>query len=317
KFIGSSDIQVTGYLWQKLPPTDPNCTYDTTEEQDTLNFKVLGKSGNCIEVNGGVIFPEAESSSLSEAYRHERVDGGITVGWYFDVTLREPFSYEQYPFDVENVWLRIWHSQIGSTVVLTPDLQAYPVLTPITKPGLEEDFVLPGWKIEGSYFGYRNHSYTTNFGLPSYSGQENFPELHFNILLKRQFLGPFINTLMPVIVVAVILFALLLTITNKEEKSVLGFDTSGILGSNAGLFFGVLIGHSQLRSQLESSGMVYIENFFLIMYCALLLVSINAYLFSVNHNVKFLQWRDNLAPKLLYWPVILLLVLVVTMRSFY
>ncbi|MBF0195813.1 MAG: hypothetical protein HQL71_14740 [Magnetococcales bacterium] len=317
KFIGSSDIQVTGYLWQKLPPSDPICTSVSKEEQNILKFEVLGKSGTCVEVKGGVIFPEAENSSLSETYRRKRVDGGITIGWYFDVTLREPFSYEQYPFDVENVWIRIWHSEIGSTVVLTPDLAAYPVLTPMTKPGLEEDFVLPGWNIVGSYFGYRNHSYTTNFGLPSYSGQENFPELHFNILLKREFIGPFINTMMPVIVVGVILFALLLTITNKEEKSVLGFDTSGILGSNAGLFFGVLIGHSQLRSQLESSGMVYIENFFLIMYCALLLVSINAYLFSVKINNNFILWRDNLAPKLMYWPIILLLVLIVTMRSFY
>ncbi|MBF0380031.1 MAG: hypothetical protein HQL69_03380 [Magnetococcales bacterium] len=313
KFIGASNIQVTGYIWQQLPASDTTCK----DENDPLMFRKMGKSGKCNDIKAGVIFPEAESSSFNEAYRHKHVDGSYTVGWYFDITLREPFSYAQYPFDVENVWLRIWHSEIGSTVVLTPDLSAYPVLTPITKPGLEEDFVLPGWEIEASYFGYRNHSYTTNFGLPSYSGEENFPELHFNILLKRNFLGPFISTLMPVIVVAVILFALLLTITNKKEKSVFGFNTANLLGANAGLFFGVLIGHSQLRTQLEFSGMAYIENFFLIMYGALLLVSINAYLFSDNQQLKFIQWRDNLAPKLLYWPVILLLVLIITMRSFY
>jgi len=90
-----------------------------------------------------------------------------------------------------------------------------------------------------------------------------------------------------------------------------------VLGSCAGLFFGVLIAHSQLRSALQAASMVFIEHFFLIMYAMLLLVAANAYLFSVNEKILLLQQEDNLIPKILYWPVLMLLVLAVTMANFY
>ncbi len=334
QFVEANAVRATGYVWQQLPPTDEACKGNASkgQEQPDLSFQVKTTPDNsrasdnqrasdqeCTTVTAGVLFPEATSASISEAYRESRDDGGLTVGWDFDVSLRETFGYTKFPFDVENVWLRLWHKQIDSNVVLVPDLPAYPSVAPSTLPGLEAkgDFVLPEWDLESAYFGYRGHTYSSNFGLKGYSGEENFPELYFNILVKRKFLGPFISNVMPVLVVAAILFALVLTITRKAESSILGFNTSAVLASCAGLFFGILIGHTELRSSLDASGLVYIETFYLIMYGALLLMAVNTYVFSVNERVRILQWRDNLLPKLLYWPTLLLLVLGITWASFY
>lgn len=305
QFLSANTVKVTGYLWQQLP-LDPACQA-TQSDQKPFN--------DCLMVSPGVIFPEAERGySLDEVYRSQ-VNDNLTIGWYFDVVLREDFSYEQYPFDVQNIWLRLWHKEISSNVVvLVPDIKSYPILNPATLPGVEEDLVLPDWQLEATFFNYRLHNYTTNFGLTNYSKMEQFPELHFNILVKRRFLRPFISNLMSVIVVDGILFALLL-ITRQELD--LGFNPAVVLSTSAGLLFGVLLAHSQLRSTLSAPGMVYMENFYLIMYGALLFVAVNAYLFSSKKQFKILQWRDNLLPKLIYWPVLLSLVLGVTLKNFY
>ncbi len=317
QFLGTNEIGVSGYIWQQLPPDDKACLYNLEESTD-LTFMVQSKSGSCKTIEAGVIFPQAKKiERLDIAYQHNNANGELTVGWYFHVILRQNFSYGHYPFEIENIWLRFRHKEIGSNVVLIPDIKSYPILTSTILPGLEVNLVLPDWEIKKSFFNYKTKDYNTNFGIADYSGAEQFPELHFNILLIRKFVEPFISYLMPVIVIAVILFAVLLIITNSEEKKIMGFSTSGVLGSCAGLFFGVLIGHSKLSASLKAPGIVYMEFFYMIMYVALLLVAANAYLFSVNKKVAILQWHDNLLPKLMYWPMLLFLVLLVTLKDFY
>ncbi len=107
EFTSSNNVDLTGYLWQSYPACgagaiDPEC--DDPLEQ-------------------GVIFPEAISASLEEAYRAVEGDREI-VGWYFEVTLREPFEYSRFPLDRQVVWLRIWHKQFHRDIVLTPHLDA-------------------------------------------------------------------------------------------------------------------------------------------------------------------------------------------------
>jgi len=48
----------------------------------------------------------AEAYRSTEAYRvHE--NGAEVIGWYFSATLRQSFDYGHYPFDRQDVWLRI------------------------------------------------------------------------------------------------------------------------------------------------------------------------------------------------------------------
>jgi hypothetical protein len=134
-----------------------------------------------------------------------------------------------------------------------------------------------------------------------------YPELHFNVVLKRKFLNAFIIQLVPLATIASLLFAVLLTLTQHEKKRELaGFSLGGVNGMISGLFFVVLLAHVQLREQFAASGIVYIEYFYLLMYVLMLLVTLNSFALSWNSKspwIYALTFRDNLPAKLLYWPV--------------
>ncbi len=325
-FVDANSVKLTGYIWQKLPADAASCLQQSSVaqlENKNLGFWVEKSNGECQRISAGVIFPEAKDIDTSspwpflETYRHATTNGGITVGWYFDILLRERFDYQLYPFDVENVWLRMWHKDIGKNVILTPDLAAYSLSNIKNLPGLEADFVLPGWQLVSSFFDYKVHGYQTNFGIEQFKAKDNFPELHFNIILKRRFLGIFVGNLMPLLVVLVVLFALVLSTSKVGNIEILGFNFSGVLASSSGLLFGVLLGHTELRSSLNASGLVYLESFYLIMYMMLLLVILNAYIFCKHPDFFIVKWSDNLLAKLIFWPLLLGLILIVTLSHFY
>jgi hypothetical protein len=68
-----------------------------------------------------------------------------------------------------------------------------------------------------------------------------------------------------------------------------------------------MLSHIQVRGNFPDQGLVYIEYFFLDMYIAILLTTLNSYAFSLItlENNRLLHWRDNLLVKLLYWPLLL------------
>lgn len=293
EFTSANNVILTGYVWQKYKNHVPD------------------------DLSRGFVLPEAESANIVESYRRNEKDGEI-IGWYFHVTLRQDFDYTQYPFDQQTVWMRLWHKDFDKNVVLLPALDSYDLIHPERLPGIEEDFVLPGWKVSSSFFNYRFNSYNTDFGIPRYVGQNKFPELYFQIGVKRRFLNPFISNLTPIIVVLLMLFAVLITSSKESGKiELLGFNASTILASSSALFFVVLISHIDLRSSLSANEIFYMEYFYVVTYGAILAIAINSILFSWGINISFVQYRDNLLPKLFYWPVITLTMLVVTLIKFY
>ena len=298
EFSSANNVFLTGYTWQKY--------YDGVHD----------------DLNRGIVFPESVSGSNTEAYRRREKDaegkGYEIVGWYFEHTLRQKFNFVKYPFDHKDVWIRLWHQDFDRHVVQVPDLAAYKVPNPAARPGLEEDFVLSGWSLASSYFDYHIHNYNTNFGIEDYVGQEDYPELYFNIHIRRSFKDAFITNLVPLFVLASILFAVLMTVTRDQEKSaVFGFSTSGVLGACSGLFFVALLAHIQLRSELAAQKVIYLEYFYFVVYVAILVVAINAYLFSTDTRIPSICYRDNLIPKLLFWPAILGMLMVITLIQFY
>ncbi len=293
EFTSANNVILTGYVWQQYHNDVPD------------------------DLSRGFILPEAESSNIVESYRRKE-KGGEVIGWYFHVTLRQDFDYTQYPFDQQTVWIRLWHKDFDKNVVLLPALDSYDLIHPERLPGIEQDFVLPGWKVSSSFFNYRFNSYNTDFGIPRYVGQNKFPELYFQIGVKRRFLNPFISNLTPIIVVLLMLFAVLITSSKESGKiELLGFNASTILASSSALFFVVLISHIDLRNSLSANEIFYMEYFYVVTYAAILAISINSILFSWGINIPFVQYRDNLLPKLFYWPVITLTMFVVTLIKFY
>jgi hypothetical protein len=78
-----------------------------------------------------------------------------------------------------------------------------------------------------------------------------------------------------------------------------------------------MLAHIQVRSQFASSGLVYIEYFYLVMYGAILLTALNAYIFSLGRDYGFnwIHYRDNLIPKLGFWPLLLGAMALITVQK--
>lgn len=294
EFLNANNVQVSGYVWQVFDPTVPAA------------------------LRVPIVLPEAvkEAYQATEAYR-ATIDGVETIGWYFSATLRQPFEYEAYPFDRQDVWIRLWHPSFTYDVQLVPDLASYHDTDPATLPGIEDQFVYGGWTPLYSGFSFAANTYDSSFGLGPAGDRDGWPELYFNVVLERGFLGPLTDHLIFAFAAALLLFGLLvLTTDNEDLKSRFGLSTAGVLAGVSGLFFAVIVKHNQIRGSLAAPGLSYIEAIPAILYVLLVLVALNAILLAAPLPAAALRYRHNLLPKLLYWPVLLGLLLAVTLAVF-
>ncbi|USR91684.1 hypothetical protein NEA10_02860 [Phormidium yuhuli AB48] len=293
EFKSANDFFVTGYIWKR---------YD-----DELHDGV----------SRGFVLPEAIAFSSQEAYREDLPNGEL-IGWYFQATLRQPFDYTKYPFDNQRAWLRIWPEDFASNVILTPDLESYDLMTPVFLPGLEvpPNMVLPGWNIRQSFFRYRFNSYNVNFGFRGETQIKDFPELYFEVDLERDLLTVIITKMLRVIVVSGLLFGIQYLIRYKKDDNQLGFSASGVIGASGGFSFILILDQINLRSQLATGGIIYIEYFYFVLYAMILVVVFNAIMVAKGSNNALLKYNNNLLPKLLYWPLLLSLQILVTLFVF-
>ena len=295
EFLTGDNVQVTGYIWQR---------YDASMPED---------------LQRGIVLPEAvrEAYDAKEAYRFAE-DGVETVGWYFYATMREPFEYPEYPFDEQDLRLRIWPRDMSYDIVLVPDFASYVSLDPASLPGIEADFVYSGWSPVYSGFTYSEQHYDTSLGIGDAGEYENAPELYFNFILDRDFVGPFFEHLIFAIAVGFLLFGLLVLTTDDEGlKARFQLSTAGVLGAASGLLFAVILKHNQLRGVVDNRGVSYIEVIPILLYGAIVVVVLNAILLAAPVKPRFIARRNNLFPVLAYWPILLGLLLAVTLRVFF
>lgn len=295
EFLNGDNVQVTGFIWQRYSPDTP---------EDLVQ---------------GVVLPEAirEAYDAKEAYRYEE-NGVETVGWYFWATLREPFEYAEYPFDEQDLWLRIWPRDFSYDIVLVPDFASFGSLDPLALPGIESEFVYSGWTPVYSGFTYSVQPFDTSLGIGGAGEYQNMPELYFNFILDRNFLGPFVEHIIFAIAVGFLLFGLLALTTDDETlKTRFGLSTAGVLGAASGLLFAVILKHNQLRTAIGNRGVSYIETIPVLLYVVIIVVVLNAILLAAPIKPKFVAHRNNLLPVLAYWPVMLGLLLAVTLIVFF
>ncbi len=333
EFLSSNNVKVTGYIWQKyrrgvhrglsrgfvLPEADqPVIKKVYHHELDDHSDHMAG---------GGKGIPFSASSmpaagACRDADGEHKADGAPRdcselIGWYFSATLRQNFSYELYPFDSQDVWLRLWHQDFDRNVVLTPDLDSFEFTNPAALPGVEQDFVLSGWTPKGAGFEYRRHGYNTNFGIDGYVGQGSFPELYYSVHIIRNFLGPFVLHFLPQFVVAALLFMVLLMGSKLGDQAKwLGFTSKDVLRACSVLVIVLIFAHTALRRTLFSASLVYLEYFYLILYLSCIFVSSNSIMFATGKG-RLLQYGDNLLPKLLFWPVVTGTIFAITLVLFY
>jgi len=294
-FVDANTVQMNGIIWQRYDASIPS------------------------SVSRGFILPEA----LSENYRADKAydvtnNGTQFIGWYVNATLRQEFDYRRYPFDRQDFWLRIWHQDFDRQVILVPDFSSYASMNPAARAGLDSDVVAVGWTPEYTAFSYVTHPYDSTFGYPGAVSEGTFPELYFNVGLKRDFLGPFFDHVILNLAVAILLFVILVLTTNDEEQQKrFGFTASGVAMASGTLLFAVILKHSQIRSVVGSQRITYLEVLPVVLYLMILLVAVNAILLASPFQIAFIEFRKNILPVLCYWPFLFGLILAVTVLVFY
>jgi hypothetical protein len=294
EFADANDVKVTGYLWQRYGRDIPK------------GFRQ------------GVALPEAaDAYAAKEVYRTKDAAGQETVGWYFQATLRQQFDYKHYPLDFQSVWLRLWSADMTRKALLVPDFASYPPWKINGRYGLDPGFVSDGWRTRYTAYSYAANDYTSSFGMVRYSDKQPFPELYFNVGMARDFVNPLIARLLPVAFIVSLIFASLFVVTtNSEKRGVSGFSIFSVIGFSVSMLLVVTVQHTSLRNTLGESGLVYLEYFYVALYALILMVALNAVLMPTSFADRFFDWRGNLLPRLLYWPIFMALILAATLYSF-
>lgn len=316
---------------KKVPVVSLGLRVDSINETENGTLRLIGlvwlKNANCaksvlLQNNQNICltlqdvkleFPEAESVSITPHIEHLRNDVKR-----FTMEINFPLDSSIYPFERGVIPLRITTAGYNNPYRLIPDLDAYGMMNPHSKPGLAEKLELKGWNIFQSYFSYQPMLNTAKYsdGDALYDGE--LTELFFNIEVGRKFLNPFIADMVPIIVITALLFLVLMTMTkNEQHMDELGFDASTMLGYCSGLFFVLIVAHVYLREKLNIDKIAYIEYFYFMMYFVILSISASAILFSSRFQQRFMTYEDGVMVKILFWPTIFIITLIFTFLSFY
>lgn len=293
RFDDRMDIQARGHIWQK---------YDRVEHADLERGVSLA----------GVVHVE-----LGEP-QTERVGGTEIVRWPFELTQRVRFENAKYPLMRERFALRVVPRQLARNVVLVPDLGAYPILSPAARPGLDENVYLQGWQVTRSFFELRERIPAADFGLGTDGTRETHPTLYFNVEVRKAFVDSFISNLVPLIIVGIVIFLVLLITERDEERITLMRTGVGFnLSICATLLFVTVFAHIGARQKVGAQQIVYLEYFYIVMYVAILWVAINSILYVRWPASRFIQYERNLFPQVLFWPITLGALWLLTLGTFY
>jgi len=296
EFADSYNVNVSGTIWQKYHNLIP------------LDIKR--------DVRLTQVSPFAEALHVKQKSREVFEDYELLT-WEFRATLRLDFDYSTYPFDYRQINIEISHPDIQKNVMLTPDLVSYKIITPTSKPGINQSLVLPESIVTSSYFNFSMKRYNTNFGNVSLVDKELFPGLKFNVILKRQFINAFVSNIIPILIVVLMMFFVVFSSTKNPGGRKAGVSSLGVVESSAAFFFVLILAHIDLRKTVNTPVITYMEYFYFIMYFILAIVVFNIVLFTRRDNFLFFDYKDNLIVKLCYWPLFLIMCFLITIIKFY
>jgi len=295
EFLNANNVEMSGFVWQEYGPEIPD------------------------HVLRGVVLPEAldEAYEAREAWRVER-DGTEEIGWYFSGRFRQNFDYRLYPFDRQDIWLRIWSPEAVEGVLPVPDFGAYRDLTPESLPGIETQFVYGGWDPLRSGFSLDLIEYNVDYGLGYGFSRIPGPDLYFNLSVERDFLGPMLEHLVLEAAIAILLFFLLLLMAHDSDlEDRIGLTIFDLIVAAGGLLFAVILDHNAIRNVVQSQDLTYMEWFPLILDVFIVLVVLTAVLRVKRWRIPVIGYSGDLMPVAAYWPALIGSMLVVTLLVFF
>ncbi|WP_298506967.1 cache domain-containing protein [uncultured Maribacter sp.] len=293
-FENSYNLNVGGRIWQKYPLD----LVDKIEE----GFRFPQTS------------PFAEASYIEETTR-KKIKGiagkpdYLLISWDFRVTLQQYLNYENFPFDKRHISMDIVPISNEDNLIFTPDLASYEFTNPTKKVGLNPNVKVSGNKIMKSYFNYSVESYDTDFGYGTKTLFEEVPILHYNIDLRRILLNTFVTYLIPIFVVLIMMYILLVACSKTEERQ-------GIIEGMAAFFFVLIFSHIDLRKEIITADLIYMEYFYFTTYLMIILSTWNLITYAKSKAPVF-DFNENQIFKASYFPFFFLCILIITLSKFY
>ncbi len=293
-FENSYNLNVGGRIWQKYPLD----LVDKIEE----GFRFPQTS------------PFAEASFIEETSR-KKIDGiagkpdYLLIGWDFRVTLQQYLNYENFPFDKRHISIDIIPISNEDNLVFIPDLVSYEFTNPTQKAGLNPNVKVSGNNIMKSYFNYSVESYDTDFGYGAKTLFDEVPILHYNIELRRVLLNTFVTYLIPIFVVLIMMFILLVACSKTEERQ-------GIIEGMAAFFFVLIFSHIDMRKEIITADLIYMEYFYFATYLMIILSTWNLITYAKSKAPIF-DFNENQIFKAVYFPFFFLCILFITLFKFY
>ncbi|UXX80240.1 hypothetical protein N7E81_03890 [Reichenbachiella carrageenanivorans] len=323
-FINNENQKVMKLGLQKFIPVATGIFVEEFEFRDSYNVIIRGEVWQkwpkhlAKFYEAGLRFPQEALAgrTLVTKISEKEEKNFITHTWSVKVMLKMPFNYSNYPFDVRDVKIEMMYPDVDSGILLVPDVDGYSDILPYSSPGINKDIYLNDSKLLSTQFSFDLVNFHDRFGHQKFSGLNQFPIMKYSINLKRRLLNVLVMNIIPIMVVASMIFLIFYSNTkDKDDKS--GVSMMGAVQSCAGFFFVLLVAHIDLRRRLNTPSLTYIETFYLTMYVIMALLAINVVAFTKGKESKFLHYQDNLLVKISYWPVLLFTWMLITLFVFY
>ncbi len=324
RFVSQQHLKSDELKTPKAIPIPTGLYVERMEFQDSYNLNVGGKIWQKYpldivdEVSIGVNLPQmspfSEASYLEESYRKviaskEDTPAYLLVGWDFRVTLLLNLNYADFPLDKRHINIEITPIDNNDHLILTPDLGSYSYTNPSRKSGLNPKIRIPGSELLESYFNYSTETYDSDFGYGEKALFEEVPTLHYNIHTRRLLLNAFVTYLIPIFVTLIMVFILIYACHKTQERQ-------GIIESMAAFFFVLIFSHIDMRKEIVTADLIYLEYFYFIAYFVLVSSTANLITYTKDKS-KIFDFNDNQIFKASYFPAFFFIMLVVTLAKFY
>ena len=289
QFAEASEIKISAYFWQRFT------------------------KGLHDKVPRGFVFVQTNDANITEESKLVDRDGKDEIVTY-DVfaKLNQFLTYTLYPFDTKSLRIKYWSKTSDETFYFVPDLNSYQLLNPRSLPGIDPDIYVPGWTILASYFGYQQLPYTTNFGAYKIGSFGVFSELDisaepqpfFEIVVRRNLIDALVSDLIPLAVIAVLLFIVLLVSGPNKDNYVIVITS---------IFFATIFAQIRFRSKIPQAEIVYLESLYFILYIFMLVLLFICFLAQKDIKIKYFTTRNEMMLKLIYWPLLLSVFVVISL----
>ena len=153
-------------------------------------------------------------------------------------------------------------------------------------------------------------------GNKNNTGLKETAVLTYNVLIKNIIISSLISNVVPIFIIAIMIFLLPFTV-DKRDGEVKEGGALSIIQAAGGFFFVLLLSHIQLRNIIQTPGLIYLETLYFIMYFMLAIMSTSVMLFLKTNDYPILEYKHNLIFKLSYWPILLFIIYLITLFIFY